>query len=215
IFPLVSQSRRLLKHGSLTEMEYTSSAHSRRKGTTRAVYLHLFNDCILLSRQRENGRFTVFDHSIAQNLVVENIRMKPSVEAKFLFRLCLQENHRGQYQEFVLRASSLSQKLRWISALLPMKEDIDLTQHYNSKQVQCLKPYKAREHDELHLQKADILVLTQECSDGWEEGYRLSDGDRGWFPSSHVEVITSRRSRLCNIEERLRLSHKSSRSSEH
>ncbi|NXP44155.1 ARHG5 factor, partial [Atlantisia rogersi] len=49
IFPLISQSRRLVKCGELTALDLSSL----RKVTTRPIYLHLFNDCLLLSRPKE------------------------------------------------------------------------------------------------------------------------------------------------------------------
>jgi len=40
---------------------------------------------------------------------------------------------------------------------------------------------------------------------GWVEGIRLSDGERGWFPRSYVEEITSRSARLRNLRENIRI----------
>lgn len=40
---------------------------------------------------------------------------------------------------------------------------------------------------------------------GWVEGIRLSDGERGWFPKSYVEEITSRSARLRNLRENIRI----------
>ncbi|KAJ6651777.1 hypothetical protein lerEdw1_019496 [Lerista edwardsae] len=51
IFPLISQSRRLIKRGELIALEYNLSL--KWKLTTRPIYLHLFNDYLLLSRPRE------------------------------------------------------------------------------------------------------------------------------------------------------------------
>ncbi|XP_078064373.1 rho guanine nucleotide exchange factor 5-like, partial [Mustelus asterias] len=205
IFPLVSQSRRLVKDGQLSEMETGNISLSKRKHTSRTIYLHLFNDCILLSRRKENGRFAVFDHTHSRNLVVEDFRVRGLNTARFLFQLTLIQNHQGNFKELLLKANTQTEKLRWISALTPIQQEIDLTQHYDSKQVQCLKSYRAVENDELTLEKADILIVIQGGCDGWEEGYRLSDGDRGWFPTDHVEPILGRNARIRNIEERLRV----------
>lgn len=103
-------------------------------------------------------------------------------------------------------------------------------------QVQCTKSYQAQEHDELTLEKADILHAKTITSDGksllsdepipsfitnvdesvrklcgcvfepgWVEGIRLSDGERGWFPKTYVEEITSRSARLRNLRENIRI----------
>lgn len=54
IFPLISQSRWLVKSGELAALESSVSPGLRRKLNTRPVHLHLFNDCLLLSRPRES-----------------------------------------------------------------------------------------------------------------------------------------------------------------
>ncbi|KAG7226899.1 hypothetical protein INR49_022194 [Caranx melampygus] len=55
IFPLISQSRWLVKHGELLEVDTQtmSMSGSKLKLPTKPVYLHLFNDCLLLSRRKE------------------------------------------------------------------------------------------------------------------------------------------------------------------
>lgn len=40
---------------------------------------------------------------------------------------------------------------------------------------------------------------------GWVEGIRLSGGERGWFPKTYVEEITSRSARLRNLRENIRI----------
>lgn len=58
-----------------------------------------------------------------------------------------------------------------------------------------------RENDELALEKADVVMVTQQSSDGWLEGLRLSDGERGWFPLQHVEFISNPEARKRNLKE--------------
>lgn len=55
IFPLISQSRWLVKHGELLEVDtqMMTMSGSKLKLPTKPVYLHLFNDCLLLSRRKE------------------------------------------------------------------------------------------------------------------------------------------------------------------
>ncbi|XP_015264031.1 PREDICTED: uncharacterized protein LOC107108144 isoform X2 [Gekko japonicus] len=149
IFPLISQSRRLVKRGELTALEYNLSL--KWKLTTRPIYLHLFNDFLLLSRPRE------------------------------------------------------SEKLRWISALSPQQAELDLLDDPDAPQVQCVKSYKARENDELALEKADIVMVMRQSTDGWIEGVKLSDGERGWFPSEQVEFISSKQARQMNLKEEQRV----------
>ncbi|RXM31343.1 Rho guanine nucleotide exchange factor 5 [Acipenser ruthenus] len=145
IFPLVSQSCRLVKEGELSHLLELLGKISERE-----VYLHLFNNYLLLSHPKE------------------------------------------------------SEKLQWLSALSPTPE-IDFLACQDLPQVLCLRSYVQHQPDELNLEKADVIVVHQQTSDGWVEGTRLADCKRGWFPHSHVELISSQRTRLRNLKERQRI----------
>ncbi|XP_075698978.1 uncharacterized protein LOC142663993 [Rhinoderma darwinii] len=209
IFPLISQSRRLVKHGEVTSLEYNSMSF-KWKVTTRPVYLHLFNDCLLLSRVKEGGRFVVFDHS--SEVRVERCEIKLHTNQKNIFRVFLRDSSAmgrestqdGRETEYMFRTETQSQKLRWICALSSPKEEIDFWRDHGLSQMQCLKSYKARENDELSLEKADILMVTQNSDDGWLHGIRLSDQQSGWFPHCNVQPI-SRNACLRNLQEEQRL----------
>ncbi|XP_071985565.1 uncharacterized protein [Engystomops pustulosus] len=209
IFPLISQSRRLVKHGEVTSLEFNSMSF-KWKVTLRPVYLHLFNDCLLLSRVREGGRFVVFDH--ASEFRVERCEVKLHTNSKNVFRVFLRDSAamaRESSQdvreaEYIFRTETQSQKLRWICALSPPKEETDFWRFQGLPQVQCLKSYKARENDELSLEKADILMITKSSDDGWLRGIRLSDQQTGWFPQSNVQYI-SQNACLRNLQEGQRL----------
>ncbi|XP_041609615.1 rho guanine nucleotide exchange factor 5 [Vulpes lagopus] len=201
IFPLISQSRWLVKSGEVTALEFSLSPGLRRKLNTRPVHLHLFNDCLLLSRPREGSRFLVFDHAPFSSIRGEKCEMKLHGPHKNLFRLFLLHNAQGTQAEFLFSTETQSEKLRWISALAMPREELDLLECYDSPQVQCLRAYKPRENDELALEKADVVMVTQQSSDGWLEGMRLSDGERGWFPMQQVEFISNREVRARNVSE--------------
>lgn len=201
IFPLISQSRWLVKSGELMALEFSASPGLRRKLTTRPVHLHLFNDCLLLSRPREGSRFLVFDHAPFSSVRGEKCEMKLHGPHKNLFRLFLLQNTQGTQAEFLFRTDTQSEKLRWISALAMPREELDLLECYDSPQVQCLRAYKPRENDELALEKADVVMVTQQSSDGWLEGVRLSDGEQGWFPVQQVEFISNPEVRAQNLKE--------------
>ncbi|XP_048193695.1 rho guanine nucleotide exchange factor 5 [Perognathus longimembris pacificus] len=201
IFPLISQSRWLVKSGELMALEFSVSPGLRRKLNTRPVHLHLFNDCLLLSRPREGSRFLVFDHAPFSSIRGEKCEMKLHGPHKNLFRLFLRHNAQGTQAEFLFRTETQSEKLRWISALAMPREELDLLECYDSPQVQCLRAYKPRENDELALEKADVVMVTQQSSDGWLEGMRLSDGERGWFPLQQVEFISNPEVRARNLKE--------------
>ncbi|KAM9299554.1 rho guanine nucleotide exchange factor 19 [Gastrophryne carolinensis] len=215
IFPLISQSRWLVKHGELVEldMQIPNTAGSRFKLSPKPVYLHLFNDCLLLSRKKELGRFAVFAHAQVCDLKVTDLSWKLQEVPGEVFHVQLCHEQRPKHQ-LLLRAQSESQKQRWISAMCPSNPLTDLenlSESEDAPQVQGIKGYTAQEHDELTLEKADILRLTVKTSDGWMEGIRLSDGERGWVPATHVEEITSKNARLRNLRENKRIKHATSK----
>ncbi|KAM6417274.1 rho guanine nucleotide exchange factor 5 [Pluvialis apricaria] len=204
IFPLISQSRRLVKCGELTALDFNTLS-PKWKVTTRPIYLHLFNDCLLLSRPKEGGRFVVFDHAAFSDVRGEKCEVKLHGTNKNVFRLFLLQNNQGKRVEFLFRTETHSEKLRWISALAPPRGELDLLECPDAPQVQCIKTYKARENDELALEKADIIMVMQYSNDGWMEGVKLSDRERGWFPSEHVELISSKHARQKNLKEEQRV----------
>ncbi|XP_026061827.1 rho guanine nucleotide exchange factor 19-like [Carassius auratus] len=209
IFPLISQSRWLVKHGELLEVDTQnlSISGSKLKVTTRPVYLHLFNDCLLLSRRKDTWKFMVFVHAKIEDLKVKDLSQKLQGIPGFIFYLQLCEGQQLKHQ-ILLKSPTESSKQRWITAMFPsdLKTAIEQTNENDDlSQVQCIKSYQSQEHDELTLEKADILQAVTITSDGWVEGIRLSDGERGWFPKTYVEEITSRSARLRNLRENIRI----------
>ncbi|KAM3617575.1 uncharacterized protein V6R79_008375 [Siganus canaliculatus] len=209
IFPLISQSRWLVKHGELLEVDtqMMSISGSKLKIPTKPVYLHLFNDCLLLSRRKDTWKFMVFVHAKIGELKVKDLSQKLQGISGFIFHLQLCEGRQLKHQ-ILLKSNTESGKQRWITAMFPSDplEDIEqASENVDISQVQCIKSYQAQEHDELTLEKADILHAKTITSDGWVEGIRLSDGERGWFPKTYVEEITSRSARLRNLRENFRI----------
>nr|XP_046255081.1 zinc finger CCCH domain-containing protein 13 isoform X2 [Scatophagus argus] len=192
--PLISQSRRLVREGPVTELIDFSL-----KDTERNIYLHLFNDYLLLSLQKEGGRFTVIDHSPVSDLRVENCRVKLHSLQKNLFRLHM------SHKALLLRTDTQSDKLRWISALSRPHPEIDFSAAQDFPQMQCIRAFVAQQPDELSLEKADIILVHQQSSDHWVEGTRLSDRQRGWVPESHLETISNSRVRQRNLSDALKL----------
>ncbi|XP_030606801.1 trichohyalin [Archocentrus centrarchus] len=192
--PLISQSRRLVREGPVTELMDFSL-----KDTERSVYLHLFTDYLLLSLPKEGGRFTVIDHCLVSELRVENCRVKLHSLQKNLFRL-----HMTQ-KSLLLRTDAQSDKLRWISALSRPHPEIDFSAAQDFEQMQCIRAFVAQQPDELSLEKAEVILVHQESSDHWVEGTRLSDRQRGWIPKSHLETIMSSRVKTRNLLDALKL----------
>uniref|UniRef100_H3CS97 Uncharacterized protein n=1 Tax=Tetraodon nigroviridis TaxID=99883 RepID=H3CS97_TETNG len=193
--PLISQSRRMVREGPVTELMDFSL-----KDTERSVYLHLFNDYLLISLQKEGGRFTVIDHSPVSELRVENCQLKLHSLQKNLFRVHMSN------KALLLRTDALSDKLRWISSLSRPHAEIDFSAAQDYPQMQCIRAFVAQQPDELSLEKADIILVHQQSSDHWVEGTRLSDRHRGWVPQSHLETITNLRVRQHNLADALKVS---------
>ncbi|KAM9852167.1 uncharacterized protein arhgef5 isoform 2-T3 [Aulostomus maculatus] len=192
--PLISQSRRLVREGPVTELMDFSL-----KDTERNIYMHLFNDYLLLSQQKEGGRFTVIDHAPVSELRAENCRVKLHSLQKNLFRLHM------AHKSLLLRTDTQSDKLRWISALSRPHPEIDFSSAQDFPQMQCIRAFVAQQPDELSLEKADIILVHQQSSDRWVEGTRLSDRHRGWVPESHLELISNSRVRQRNLSDALKL----------
>ncbi|KAB5586837.1 hypothetical protein PHYPO_G00006080 [Pangasianodon hypophthalmus] len=192
--PLISQSRRLVKEGPVTELrDFTV------KEKERSAYIHLFNDYLLLSLPKEGSRFTVIDHAPVSDLRAENCRVKLHSLQKNLFLLHM------AHRALLLRAETQADKLRWISALSRPHPEIDFNAAQDIPQMQCIRAFIAQQPDELSLEKADVLLVHQQSSDGWVEGTRLSDRLRGWVPESHLETIVSEKARQRNLIDTLKI----------
>ncbi|KAG8431268.1 hypothetical protein GDO86_019151 [Hymenochirus boettgeri] len=107
IFPLISQSRWLVKHGELVEldMQIPNSPGSKFKLSPKSVYLHLFNDCLLLSRRKEMGRFAVFAHAPTCDLKVTDLSWKLQEVPGEVFHVQLCHEQRPKHQ-ILLKAQS-------------------------------------------------------------------------------------------------------------
>ena len=54
-----------------------------------------------------------------------------------------------------------------------------------------LYPFSGEQHQQgLSFEAGEIIKVVQALPGGWWEGER--DGDRGWFPSSYVQVLEVR-----------------------
>uniref|UniRef100_A0A669BCV2 Rho guanine nucleotide exchange factor 19 n=1 Tax=Oreochromis niloticus TaxID=8128 RepID=A0A669BCV2_ORENI len=100
IFPLISQSRWLVKHGELLEVDTQtmSISGSKLKLPTKPVYLHLFNDCLLLSRRKDTWKFMVFVHAKIGELKVKDLSQKLQGISGFIFHLQLCEGQQLKHQ---------------------------------------------------------------------------------------------------------------------
>ncbi|KAF5894421.1 rho guanine nucleotide exchange factor 26, partial [Clarias magur] len=179
-FPLVSSSRWMVKRGELTAYVEESGIFSR-KTTRHQVYFFLFNDVLIVTRKKSEESYTVIDYALRDQIWVgpcqlEDLNLSPTrttagmltsrqAGANHLFRLKFRSNHSGDKVPMVLGSELLNERARWISALghtNSEKRNVDRT---NSMQVEVIRTYTARQPDELSLQVADVVIVSQTADD--------------------------------------------------
>ncbi|KAM3616218.1 uncharacterized protein V6R79_014510 [Siganus canaliculatus] len=204
-FPLVSSSRWMVKRGELTAFVEDNGIFLKRTSRLQ-VYFFLFNDVFIVTRKKSEESYTVIDYALRDQIWVgscqpEDLNLSPvrspssmlssrQAGASHLFRLSFRSNHSGEKVPMILGTELLNERARWISALgqnIHNKKSADRT---NAMQVEVVRTYTAKQPDELSLQVADVVLVSQTAEDGWYEGERLRDGERGWFLAECAEPIT-------------------------
>uniref|UniRef100_A0A8C3YN18 Rho guanine nucleotide exchange factor 26 n=1 Tax=Catagonus wagneri TaxID=51154 RepID=A0A8C3YN18_9CETA len=218
-FPLVSSSRWLVKRGELTAYVEDTVLFSKRT-SKQQVYFFLFNDVLIITKKKSEESYNVNDYSLRDQLLVESCdgeELNPSPgknsstmlysrqnSANHLFTLTVLSNHANEKVEMLLGAETQSERARWITALghSSGKQPPDRT---SLTQVEIIRSFTAKQPDELSLQVADVVLIYQRVSDGWYEGERLRDGERGWFPMECAKEITCQATIDKNVERMGRL----------
>ncbi|XP_066115156.1 rho guanine nucleotide exchange factor 26 isoform X2 [Saccopteryx bilineata] len=218
-FPLVSSSRWLLKRGELTAYVEDTVLFSRRT-SKQQVYFFLFNDVLIITKKKSEESYIVNDYSLRDQLLVESldneelnsspgknssmILYSRQSSASYLFTLTVLSNHANEKVDMLLGAETQSERARWITALghSSGKQPPDRT---SLTQVEIIRSFTAKQPDELSLQVADVVLVYQCVSDGWYEGERLRDGERGWFPMECAKEITCQATIDKNVERMGRL----------
>ncbi|NXB77984.1 ARHGG factor, partial [Donacobius atricapilla] len=211
-FPLISVSRWLLKRGEL-HLLLSEEAGIFRRGAGRLCHLFLFNDVLIITKKKSEESYTVMNYATLDQVTVEKVESSdppsppPGKAGGHLLRVVLEKDSEGRREEVLLSAETLSDRARWIAALMHReKEKPDATPKGDLSQVEITRAYMAKAADELSLQQADV-VLVLGGEDGWCWGERLRDGQRGWFPQACARPITSRVAAEGNVRrmERLRI----------
>ncbi|XP_069581909.1 ephexin-1 [Brachyistius frenatus] len=205
--PIISHSRWLLKKGEVQLMAGPKSTRTMRsRKLYQPVYLFLFNNLLLVTK-RSGDKFQVLDSCTRAMLRTEDLEDQGQLLA-YVFNLKLLENQEERPVSYMLKTSSMSDKLRWMCALTPNRRTrfMSTSAHQpDSPQVQCIQSYSSQEPDELSTEMADVLNLLEKTVDGWMMGERLHDGERGWFPSRVVEEIQSKEVRAQNLREAIKI----------
>ncbi|XP_056296326.1 rho guanine nucleotide exchange factor 26-like [Pseudoliparis swirei] len=204
-FPLVSSSRWMVKRGELTAFVEDNGIFLKRK-SRQQVYFFLFNDVFIVTRKKSEESYTVIDYALRDHIWVgscqpEDLNLSPvrsgggmlssrQAGANHLFRLRFRSNHSGEKVPMVLGTELLNERARWISGLGQNVNNNKSQDRTNVMQVEVIRTYTAKQPDELSLQVADVVLVSQTVEDGWYEGERLRDGERGWFLAECAEPIT-------------------------
>ncbi|NXF42599.1 ARHGG factor, partial [Oceanites oceanicus] len=170
--PLISASRWLLKRGEL-HLLLSEEAGIFRRGTGRLCYLFLFNDVLIITKKRSEESYTVMNYATLDQITVEKIENTdpPSpppgktgsggtARGGHLLRVVMEKDSEGRREEIVLSAETLSDRARWIAALMHReKEKPDTTPKGDLSQVEITHAYLAKEADEISLQQADVVLV--------------------------------------------------------
>ncbi|XP_029111499.1 rho guanine nucleotide exchange factor 26-like isoform X2 [Scleropages formosus] len=179
-FPLVSSSRWLVKRGELTAFVEENNLFMKRT-LRQQVYLFLFNDVLIVTRKKSEENYTVLDYALRDKIQVELYQAEemslspvrapasmlssrqPSTSHMFQIRF---PNIRSQEVSMVLGAEQLNERARWISALTQSKSDKNADKNAPKQQVEVVRAHMARQPDELSLQVADVVLVSQAVEDG-------------------------------------------------
>ncbi|XP_042269399.1 rho guanine nucleotide exchange factor 26-like [Thunnus maccoyii] len=204
-FPLVSSSRWMVKRGELTAFVEDNGIFLKRT-SRQQVYFFLFNDVLIVTRKKSEESYSVIDYALRDQIWVgscqpEDLNLSPvrsttsmlssrQTGANHLFRLRFRSNHSGEKVTMILGTELLNERARWISALGQNVNNKRSQDRTNAMQMEVIRTYTAKQPDELSLQVADVVLVSQTVEDGWYEGERLRDGERGWFLAECAEPIT-------------------------
>ncbi|XP_061774724.1 ephexin-1 [Nerophis ophidion] len=207
--PIISHSRWLLKKGEVQLMAGPKTTRTlRSRKLYQPIVLFLFNNLLLVTKRSSSGdRFQVLDSCKRAMLRTEDLEDQGQLLAN-VFNLKLLDNQEEHQVNYMLKTSSMSDKLRWMCALTPNRRTRFMSTCAHDSdclQVQCIQSYTTQEPDELSIEMADVLNLLEKTDDGWMMGERLHDGEKGWFPSRLVEEIQSKEVRAQNLRERFKV----------
>ncbi|XP_067226160.1 ephexin-1 [Chanodichthys erythropterus] len=208
--PIISQTRYLEKRGEVQEINRGGTFLNLRPKFS-PVYLFLFNDLLVIASKKSSERYVVLDHAHRSLVQVQSFREDTAVPSlEHCFCLTLLENHQGRQMERVMKAPTQSDLHRWLAAFpnpdgLNNDQEEVIYEDWDCPQVQCVQQYVANQADELNLEPTEIINVVRKTNEGWYEGIRLSDGQKGWFPEANVLEITNEHVRRRNLRERYRV----------
>ncbi|XP_039223288.1 rho guanine nucleotide exchange factor 19 isoform X2 [Crotalus tigris] len=116
--PHFSQGRWLVREGELRQVLVQEAGLGYRPQVSmKPIHLHLFNDLLMLSHLKEDGRFLVKDYAWTGHVKAELFKAKPLGLPGWTFYLSIAQNHRDESREVILKAESEAQRQDWIAWL--------------------------------------------------------------------------------------------------
>ncbi|OON19421.1 RhoGEF domain protein [Opisthorchis viverrini] len=213
---VATESRRLIKEGELrlvTVTKQTSSAFQRRLSGIRrqkvvSASLFLFNDLLIIAKQRSNKKLMV-DDSCPLTAITTQANGTPAGAVITRYYNSQQSKEDEEFSSFPTvtdRKDSLYQSSSDMEgfAVYPFSLFIESPDHPKAEyklqakslsererwldalycpQLLAKRSYAATAGDELELREGDTAYLLVRLSDGWCKGM-LPDGRKGWFPTS-------------------------------
>ncbi|XP_047112371.1 LOW QUALITY PROTEIN: rho guanine nucleotide exchange factor 26-like [Schistocerca piceifrons] len=215
--PIISSSRWLVRSGEVTQLVWRGDdklTFGKRLGKI-PLHLFLFTDLLIVTKKKSEETYTVLDYC-PRNLVqmasaetVSHLPVKYGADAgRNLILLTMLQNYENKMTEMVLSCGLESDRQRWLEAVAePQSDNPDETvyEEWDCPQVRAVHAYAARQPDELSLDVADVVNVLRKVADGWYQGERIRDGERGWFPANHTVEIASAHIRAKNLKQRYRL----------
>uniref|UniRef100_H3AXL6 DH domain-containing protein n=1 Tax=Latimeria chalumnae TaxID=7897 RepID=H3AXL6_LATCH len=117
--PLIARGRHLIRQGELMQIVIQEvDGGYKVKPAMKPIYLHLFNDLLLLSRflHREN-KYHVLDYAKTSKVKAESFRAKCLGLPPTTFLVFLTENHERSFREIIVKASTECEKQEWITII--------------------------------------------------------------------------------------------------
>ncbi|XP_034248382.1 ephexin-1-like isoform X1 [Thrips palmi] len=228
--PIISSARWLVRSGALTQLIWRNDDAKLtfgRKVNKISVHLFLFTDILVVTKRKRSVEsksdetFCVVDYcprNLVQMSSMEDLPqpqqlqlqppLKGGVEGRHLVLLTMLQNQENKTMEMVLSCGSESDRERWLGAVSPPKSEDPNEQLYemwDCPQVRSEHPYTAQQPDELSLDVGDVVNVLRKTKDGWYEGERIRDREKGWFPANYTVEIASAHIRAKNLKQRYRL----------
>ncbi|XP_068246928.1 serine-rich adhesin for platelets isoform X2 [Palaemon carinicauda] len=214
--PLISASRWLVKKGELTRLTWKENDKLTfgKRISKHTLYFFLFTDLLVVTKKKSDDQYMVLDYCSRNMVQVLELDATDKFPGRILdghknlLIMTMLQNHENKTVEMVVSCPMESDRLRWVEAVTPRTSenpDERIYEEWDCPQVQAIHPYVAKESDELSLEVSDVVNVLKKMSDGWYQGERIRDQERGWFPGSFTVEISSSHVRARNLRQRYRL----------